>query len=132
MFTWILLITQAAISSGGLLMLRHSMPQILDRTTSTPFSAWVWGFLGVLFYGTSFILWLYILSRHPVSFAYPLTIGLTLALTVIGSAVILHERVSGLQIVGIILMAVAAVFLTWGTAGGMVGPADADAASADP
>ena len=103
---------QALISSSGLLMLRHAMPLILDKANATALSTWVWGGLGVVFYGASFLMWLYILSRNPVSFAYPLTIGLTLALTVIGSAVLLHERIGGLQIIGIVLMGVAAVFLS--------------------
>ena len=105
---------QAVISSAGLLLLRYSMPLVLDRTEPTALLTWLWAGLGVLFYGSSFLLWLYILSRTPVSFAYPITIGLTLAITVAASTLILHEKVTVLQLVGIVLMAVAVLFLSSG------------------
>lgn len=110
--TWLLLGGQALISSSGLLMLRYAMPLILDKTKETAFSSFAWAGFGMLLYGASFLLWLYILSRHPVSFAYPVTIGLTLAITVVGSSVVLGEKIGVLQFVGIALMAVAVWFLS--------------------
>lgn len=110
--TWILLGVQAAISSSGLLMLRYAMPLILDRTTIATFSSFAWGVFGMVLYGVSFLMWLFILSRNPVSFAYPITVGLTLALTVVGSHLVLGEKVSLLQLGGIVLMAVSVLLLS--------------------
>ena len=110
--TWVLLGVQALISSSGLVMLRYAMPLILDRTTSTTFSSFAWGVFGMILYGLSFVMWLFILSRNPVSFAYPITVGLTLAFTVVGSHALLGEKVSLLQISGILLMAVAVLLLS--------------------
>ena len=114
MIAWILFIVQAAVSSAGVLLLRHAMPQILDKTEATPTLAWVWAGVGAFAYGSSFLLWLYILSKTPVSFAYPVTIGLTLAMTVLGSMLILGERVSAVQIIGILFMAVAVFLMSAG------------------
>lgn len=110
--TFILLVGQAAISSAGLLMLRYSMPLILDRATPTNLASFGWALFGMVLYGVSFLLWLFILSRNPVSFAYPITVGLTLALTVVGSHLLLGERVSLLQIGGIVLMAASVLLLS--------------------
>lgn len=118
---WLLLGVQALISSSGLLMLRHAMPQILDKLHPTTLATFAWAGFGMVLYAASFLLWLYILGRNPVSFAYPITIGLTLAMTVAGSSLILGERISTLQLAGIVLMAVAVLLLSVGRAGTAAG-----------
>jgi drug/metabolite transporter (DMT)-like permease len=112
--TWVLFVVQAVISSAGLILLRHSMPVLLDKTEPSTWSTYLTAGLGVIAYGSSFLLWLFILSRNPVSFAYPITIGLTLAVTVVGSFVILGEKISVFQIIGVVLMAAAVFLLSMG------------------
>lgn len=107
---WLLLALQSFISAAGLILLRWSMPQLLPKFFSAPPLALTGGFIGMLFYAGSFLLWMFILSKNPVSFAYPVTIGLTLGFTVLGSVFLLGEKVTFLQIFGIALMAVS-VFL---------------------
>ncbi|MBN9139616.1 MAG: EamA family transporter [Micrococcales bacterium] len=79
-------------------------------------SAWLWAGAGAFAYGASFLLWLYILSRSPVSYAYPVTIGLTLAMTLLGSVLLLHERISVVQAVGIAVLAVGMFLMSIGQA----------------
>lgn len=121
---WILLAVQALVSSAGLLMLRYSMPLLFDRAQPTAWTTYLWGGFGMVLYAASFFLWLYILSKNPVSFAYPITIGLTLAFTVLGSTLLLKERVTLVQVGGILLMAVAVFLLSWGTSSGETAAVD--------
>jgi drug/metabolite transporter (DMT)-like permease len=109
---WLLLGIQAVISGSGVLVLRFAMPQILDKSIGLTLGLAGWLGLGVVLYGGSFLLWLYILSRNPVSFAYPIAVGVTLAVTVLGSYFFLGEKITVLQICGIALMLVAVFLLS--------------------
>lgn len=107
---WLLLSVQSVISAFGLLLIRSSMPQILSKGFQAGIMPILGGGLGVLFYAASFLLWMFILGKNPVSFAYPVTIGLTTLITVSGSVLFLKESVSFTQILGIVLL-IAAVAL---------------------
>jgi drug/metabolite transporter (DMT)-like permease len=56
------------------------------------------------------MLWLFILSKNAVTFAFPVTTAITIASTTLMAWAILGERVTPIQIVGIALLCVA-VFL---------------------
>jgi drug/metabolite transporter (DMT)-like permease len=107
---WLLLGVQAVVSGSGVLVLRFAMPHILDKSTGLTVPLALWAALGVVLYGGSFLLWLYILSRNPVSFAYPIAVGITLAVTVLGAYFFLGEKITTLQIAGILVMLLA-IFL---------------------
>lgn len=107
---WILLAGQSIISSAGVLVLRQFMPLFIQKGIHSEFSIWIGTISGIFLYGASFIAWLLILSKYQVSFAYPITIGLTMALTVGGAVLFLKETLSPLQILGIFLLVIA-IFL---------------------
>ena len=107
---WLLLGTQAVTYGLGVLVLRFVMPQVLDKSSGLTLSLAGWAGLGVVLCGGSFLLWLYILGRNPVSFALPIVVGITMAVTVLGAYFFLGEKITLLQIVGILVMLVA-VFL---------------------
>ena len=111
---WLLLGIQAVVSGSGVLVLRFAMPQILDKSIGLTWSLAGWVSLGVVLYGGSFLLWLYILSRNPVSFAYPIAVGVTLAVTVLGAYFFLGEKITLLQVAGILVMLVAVFLLSAG------------------
>jgi drug/metabolite transporter (DMT)-like permease len=111
---WLLLGIQAVVSGSGVLVLRFAMPQILDKSIGFTWALAGWAGLGVLLYGGSFLLWLYILSRNPVSFAYPIAVGVTLAVTVLGAYFFLGEKITPLQIAGVLVMLVAVFLLSAG------------------
>ncbi|MGO9098344.1 MAG: EamA family transporter [Mycobacterium sp.] len=117
---WLLLV-QAVVSGSGVLVLRFAMPQILDKSTGLTLPLAGLAALGVVLYGGSFLLWLYILSRNPVSFAYPIAVGITLAVTVLGGYFFLGEKITILQIVGILVMLLA-VFLLSASVPATTGP----------
>lgn len=107
---WILLVIQSLISAGGLVLLRFSMPLLVSVNRQLSFFSVGAGILGFLAYAASFLLWLFILSRNPVTFAYPITVAITLGTTVLLSWLFLGEKVSWMQLLGILLLCFA-VFL---------------------
>lgn len=107
---WILLTSQAIVSASGLLTLRFFLPLFMQKGFASELNIWAGTVFGVFLYGISFLAWLFILSKYQVSFAYPFTIGVTLALTVLGAIVMFRESVTAIQILGMCLL-VLAVFL---------------------
>lgn len=108
---WFLLLTQAFISAGGVLLLRASLPDLSNSGVSL--GNIVLPSIGAILYLSSFIIWLYILSRNSVSVAYPISIGATLGFVAIGASVFLGERVSFLQIVGMMLLLSGIFLISW-------------------
>lgn len=70
-----------------------------------------WRLLGGLaLYGVATISWLYVLSRLPLSLAYPF-VGLSFVTVAVLSVVILGERIVPLQMAGTALIAVGVVLV---------------------
>ena len=59
--------------------------------------------LGFAFYGISFLLWIYILSRYKVNIAYPISVSLFFIITALGSYFILNEPFGIYKIIGFTL-----------------------------
>lgn len=57
-------------------------------------------FLGLFFYGVSFFLYIFILSRLQVHIVYPVAVGTTLILITLASYFLLKETITTIQIVG--------------------------------
>jgi drug/metabolite transporter (DMT)-like permease len=60
-------------------------------------------FSGLVLYGVATILWLFILSRVPLSIAYPVQ-SIAYVLAVFGAYFIFHEPLSPAKIIGVILI----------------------------
>ena len=89
-----------ATSSAGLLLIKRMLvrmagqkPDIFSPSPDLAFLA-----LGCGLYIASFGLWLKVLSRLPLSTAYPIAIGLTLAFSTAGATMLLGERLPMLKI----------------------------------
>jgi drug/metabolite transporter (DMT)-like permease len=101
-----------ASSVIGLLLLKHALPHI-GWQTGFSFTAPVLLLgLGACLYIASFAVWLVILARHELSAAYPAAIGLTLAFSTIGAALLLSEPLSPLRLVGIALIFIGILLVT--------------------
>jgi small multidrug resistance pump len=68
-------------------------------------------FAGVVAYGFSTLLYVMVLSRMNLSFAYPVIIGATTVVTCLTGSRFLNEGVSGLQWFGIGLIVVGITFI---------------------
>ncbi len=109
-----LFIVYVATSSTGLLMLKRSLGRIEKAggvfLTLTPDTLLLATGLGL--YIASFLMWIRILARVPLSTAYPISIGLTLAFSTTGATMLLGERLGALKIAGILLIFLGCLALT--------------------
>lgn len=71
-----------------------------------------WYFLLVgIFFGTSTVLWLYILRTYPLSVSYPLT-SFAYIFGMIASLVVFHETIPPARWIGVVLIMIGVFFLT--------------------
>jgi len=103
-----------AASSFGLLLLKRSLGRLravggatLALSPDTLLLA-----VGFALYVVSFALWIRILARLPLSTAYPVAVGLTLAFSTIGAVLLLGERLGALKFVGMLLVFAGCVALS--------------------
>lgn len=110
----LLFVAYVAASSIGLLMLKQSLIRI--RAAGDHFLVLTPDTLllsaGFALYVVSFVVWIRILARMPLSIAYPIAIGLTLVFSTAGATFLLGERLGVLRIAGILLIFVGCVILS--------------------
>ena len=70
--------------------------------------------LGILCYGFSFILWMLIVSRVNLTIAMPLSVAIVNALVVAGSCLILKEKMTVTQGIGIFIIVLGVCIMTGG------------------
>lgn len=80
----------------------HLLPQIFLN----PAMLGVLGMLGIMF-----ILWLFLLSRLPLSTVYPIMIGLSFTFLAIASRIFLKESLSLVQVIGIFVIIIGVFFV---------------------
>jgi multidrug transporter EmrE-like cation transporter len=99
------------------LAMRHGMLKAMQAVSSDQagalylaalFQPWVW--LGLGLYGVSAVIWLWVLSRVPVSTAYPL-VAFGFVLTVVGGIWLLGEPFSWVKMLGCLLIVAGVVLL---------------------
>jgi drug/metabolite transporter (DMT)-like permease len=88
------------------------MDQFSRRESGNWFRESVPLIIGTSLYGLSFLIWLYILSTNKLSFAYPMAISSTLILSAIGAKIFLNEGISFLNLLGFLLIAIAAFLVS--------------------
>jgi multidrug transporter EmrE-like cation transporter len=93
-------------SSVGLLLLKGSLDRIRAASGALlPVSQdMILMAVGLVLYIISFGLWVGVLARMPVSTAFPLAIGLTLALATTGASVLLGEGIGLVKLAGVLLI----------------------------
>lgn len=112
---FVIIVLQAVISAAGVLLIRSAA---LSFETAKSFTGPVLvnGILGILAYGTSFILWVLILGKFHVAYAFPITIGISLLVTTLGAYLLFGEIISLIQSIGLVLLVVAVAMIGVGAA----------------
>ncbi|MFH1277359.1 MAG: EamA family transporter [Candidatus Eisenbacteria bacterium] len=95
--------------SAGQLVMKHGMntvgkinaAQILSKMSVAFLNPYVIG--GLLLYGISAIVWMIVLSRVDLSFAYPM-VSLGYVFVVVSSKYIFDERVTALRLIGTLVI----------------------------
>lgn len=117
-----LILFSVALNASAQLFLRKGMPQVslvtdqgaielLQGVFRVVFNPWV--FSGLSCYAISIVLWMYVLSKVQVSFAYPfLSVGYVIV--VAAAYVFFREPVSVMKLAGIALICAGVVLVARG------------------
>ncbi len=93
-------------STIGLVVVKSTLPTL--QSVPLPGSLLTPAFLqftcGFVLYVMSFGVWIVILARFPLSMAYPVAIGLTMAGSAVAAIVVLNEAFGALKLFGFILI----------------------------
>lgn len=104
----VFLLVYVAASTAGLLLLRTALPESASVASAIADPRVIGG--GAL-YAISFVAWMLALRRYELTIAYPVFVGTGYA-TVIGmSMLVLGERLSVLQGIGVTLVAIGVLFI---------------------
>ncbi len=104
----IMILSAVALGALGQLSLKKGM--LLSGSTNLGFNIikvifTPYVFLGLVFYAVAMLLWLTILSRVELSYAYPM-LSLGYAFVVLASWLIFNERVSFLRLMGVLFICI--------------------------
>ena len=112
----VLFILYVCLSAGGLILFKLGSGDMRVNVTSTIFSIrFSWKMLlGIVCYGCSFLLWLYIVSQMNLSLAMPLSVGLVNLLVLLGSAFFLKEQITVFQWAGVMVIVVGLALINIG------------------
>jgi multidrug transporter EmrE-like cation transporter len=93
-------------STVGLVVVKSTLPklQLVALPGSLLTSASLQFAGGFVLYVMSFAVWIVILARFPLSVAYPIAIGLTMAGSAMAAVVVLDEAFGALKLFGFILI----------------------------
>jgi drug/metabolite transporter (DMT)-like permease len=98
----LLFVSQVSLSVLGIGLVKHwgegARASLAGKDFSAP-AVW-WTTVGASAYLVSFLLWMLLLTRAPLSVVYPLSVGATLCLTLGLGVAIFHERPSLVQLIG--------------------------------
>lgn len=101
------------LSVGGMLLVKYALPAF--KLAWEQQQAYLWpGALvacGAGMYAVSFMVWMVILARAPLSIAYPIAMGLTLSVSTLCAVLLLREHLSAAGIAGIVLIFAGVVLL---------------------
>jgi drug/metabolite transporter (DMT)-like permease len=107
---WLLALLSICLSAGAQLLMKIGMSELGGSTAGQPlvraalsavFQPRV--FMGLACYGLSAALWLVVLSRMPLSLAYPL-VSLAIVMVIAASALLLGEPLPAARILGSFLI----------------------------
>ncbi len=117
MYSIILLLIAILLGAVGQLLMKHGVNQVpaglgfnvasLRMAVSSPFI--VGGFVS---YGISSMFWIIVISRLPLSFAYPM-IALSYVVVTVGSLVILKEQVPALRWLALLVICIGVGMLAY-------------------
>jgi len=115
MFKIVIVICALSLNVVAQLMLKKGMTDIniisFDRMIEIIGSLYIWA--GFCFYGVSFILYLYVLTKFEVSYIYPIIMSAGLILLLIFSVLFLNETFTFNKLLGILLISFGIVVIVF-------------------
>lgn len=101
------------LSVSGMVLIKHAVPAF-KSAVSTGLSPVTPGALvaaGAAMYVLGFGLWMIILARTPLTIAYPIAVGLTIAFSAVAAVLVLGEPLKWQTVVGMLLILAGVVLL---------------------
>lgn len=113
----ILFIVYVVLSSSGLVLFKLGVNNANINFTlfglSISFSIKM--LVGIVCYGLSFLLWLYLVSKLNLTIAMPLSVALVNTLVVVESCMFLNEKITLVQGIGIFVIIFGVTLVTCGS-----------------
>jgi len=114
MMSTILLFVYAIVTSLGLIFVKlgtsDGLPiKFVGNKLDFNLNAYTIG--GILLYGFSFVLYMYLISKNDLGYIIPITTALVYILIFVGSYIIFHEAFNAVKVIGIALIIAGLVFL---------------------
>lgn len=112
----ILFILYVLLSSSGLVLFKLGVnnANIHFNLLGINISLSIKMIIGVVCYGLSFLLWLYLVSKLNLTIAMPLSVALVNTLVVVESCTFLKEKITLLQGIGIFVVIFGVSLITFG------------------
>jgi len=108
------------LTVSGLVLLKSGLAQtqivglvdLIKNLLDFQFLLVHWKFvLGMICYASSFLTWMFLLSKQALSTIYPLTAGIVYAAVMVASVVFFHEQFTLYKIIGVVLIGLGLLFL---------------------
>lgn len=111
----ILFILYVVLASSGLVLFKLGSANGVALKILSLNINFSWKMLaGIMCYGCSFLLWLYIVSKMNLTFAMPLSVALVNTLVILESCLILKEKITTTQGIGILVVIFGVCIMTYG------------------
>lgn len=116
----LLLLLTSTITAAGQLLFKYGSRALkllppetswLEKITHVFFQPSV--LLGIFLYAGGVLIWLVVLAKTELSFAYPVNVALSILFTSVIGWLIFNEALSALKIIGIILIIAGIFALVW-------------------
>ncbi|WP_408952601.1 DMT family transporter [Lysobacter sp. Hz 25] len=111
----LLFLIYTSLSVGGMVLVKYALPALKASWEQQHQFLNLPGLLvatGAAMYVFSFLTWMVILARAPLSTAYPIAVGLAISMSSLCAVFILKEQLSGVGMLGIALIFAGVVLLT--------------------
>lgn len=112
---YILFICYIVLSSLGLLFIKlgGSGTNFLVQTNIVSLNISYKLILGLIFYICSFLLYVWVVQKKNLSIIVPLSAGIGNVVSVLLGILVLKEKLSSFGLIGVTLVIIGVVFLTW-------------------
>ena len=116
MFITILFVCYVLLAASGLILFKLGSANVNLSLNifSISINYSVKMLLGLFCYGCSFIVWMFIVSKMNLTIAMPLSVAIVNTLVVVGSTLILKEKITLTQGIGIFVVIFGVCIMTWG------------------
>ena len=113
---YILFAVYVLLSAGGLTLFKLGSKDLIFNMVNNHINISLnWYIIaGTLSYISSFILWLYIITKMKISLAMPISVGLVNVLVIIGAILFIGENVTWLQWLGVLIIFIGLLITSFG------------------